>query len=198
MYSFRIEQAIRAATVLHHDQNRKGSLPMPYVTHLFSVAMMLTEFTDDEDVIVAALLHDTVEDTDYTLAELEEDFGGRVKEIVDALSERMTIGEQKVSWTERKKNYAKQLKAGPIEAVMIAAADKTHNFRTSVEEYFEDHNRFLQDFGKNLDERLEVYQVIANVINNRLKGPLLAEFNNVFDQYKNFIYDIKKAQEFKL
>lgn len=198
MYSFRIEQAIRAATVLHHNQNRKGSLPMPYVTHLFSVAMMLTEFTDDEDVIVAALLHDTIEDTDYTLAELEEDFGGRVKEIVDALSERVMEKDQKVPWADRKKNYAKQLKNGPIEAVMIAAADKTHNFRTSVEEYFEEHNRFLQDFGKNLDERLEVYQIIANVINNRLEGPLLAEFNHVFDEYKNFIYDIKKAQEFKL
>ena len=103
----------------------------------------------------------------------------------------------KVSWVDRKKNYAKQLKNGPIEAIMIAAADKIHNFRTSVEEYYEDHNRFLQDFGKNLDERIEVYQTIANVINNRLNGPLLSEFNHVFEEYKLFIYDIKKAQEFK-
>jgi (p)ppGpp synthase/HD superfamily hydrolase len=197
MYSFRIEQAIRAAAVLHHDQTRKGAMPYPYVTHLYSVAMMLTEYTKDENVIIAALLHDTLEDTDYTLAELTEDFGGTVAQIVDALSERKMDGDSKVSWNDRKKAYAKQLKNGPIEAIMVAAADKAHNFRTSVEEYYEDHNRFLQDFGKNLDERLEVYQTIANVINNRLSGPLLSEFNHVFEEYKNFIYDIKKAQEFK-
>lgn len=198
MYTYRIEQAIRAAAVLHHHETRKGSMPYPYVTHLMSVAMMLGDYTTDEDVIVAALLHDTIEDTDYTLAELEEDFGGRVTEIVNVLSEPQMVNGQKLSWSERKKTYAKQLKNGPIEAVMIAAADKAHNFRTSVEEYYDDFNRFLQDFGKNLDERVEVYQIIANVINNRLEGPLLAEFNHVFEEYKQFIYDIQKAQTAKL
>lgn len=197
MYSYRIEQAIRAAAVLHRDQNRKGSMPFPYVTHLYSVAMLLSEFTQDEDVIVAALLHDTIEDSDYTPSELEEDFGGRVREIVDTLTEPKDTEEHKISWADRKKAYAKQLKNGSLEAVMIAAADKAHNFRTSVEEYYDDYHRFLQDFGKNLDERIEVYQNIANVINNRLEGPLLAEFNHVFDEYKKFIYEIKKSQEIK-
>ncbi len=195
MYSYRIEQAIRAAAVLHREQNRKGSMPFPYVTHLFSVATMLPDYTDDEDVIVAALLHDTIEDTDYTLAELEEDFGGRVREIVDTLSEPKEVNGQKLSWSDRKKTYAKQLKNGPKESVLIAAVDKIHNFRTSVEEYYDDYNRFLTDFGKNLDERIEVYQIIANVINNRLDGAILNEFNHVFEEYKNFIYAIKKAQE---
>lgn len=198
MYTFRIEQAIRAAAVLHHHETRKGSMPYPYITHLYSVATMLADYTTDEDVIVAGLLHDTIENTDYTLAELEEDFGGRVAEIVSALTEPLTQNGQKLSWAERKRMYAKQLKIGPIESVMIAAADKTHNFRCSVEEYFEDHNRFLQDFGKNLSERLEVYQVISNVINNRLEGPLLAEFNHVFEEYKQFIYDIENAQKANL
>jgi len=195
MYSYRIEQAIRAAAVLHSEQRRKGSMPFPYVTHLISVAMMLEDYTKDEDIIVAALLHDTIEDTDYTLEELEEDFGGKVKEIVEALSEPTHDKERKLLWTEKKRLYAKQLKHGPIEAVMVAAADKAHNFRTSIEEYYDAHNRFLQDFGKELDERVEVYQIIANVINNRLTGPLLTEFNHVFDEYKKFIYDIKKAQQ---
>ena len=78
---------------------------------------------------------------------------------------------------------------------MIAAADKAHNFRTIVEEYYDAPARFLQDFGKNLDERLEVYQTIANVINNRLEGSLLNEFNHVFESYKEFIYAVKKSQE---
>ena len=194
MYTFRIEQAIRAAAVLHHHEARKGSMPFPYVTHLYSVAMMLGDYTTDEDVIISALLHDTIEDTDYTIEELEEDFGGRVAEIVSVLTEPKFQHDQKIPWLERKKIYAKQLKNGPIEAVMIAAADKAHNFRTSVEEYYDDHNRFRQDFGKNLEERIEAYQNIANVINNRLEGPLLAEFNHVFEEYKQFIYEIQKDQ----
>ncbi len=195
MYSYRIEQAIRAAAVLHHDQNRKGSMPFPYITHLMSVAFILHDYTDNEDVIVAALLHDAIEDTDYTLEELEEDFGGTVRELVDALSEKKTDGDRKLTWAEKKKGYAAQLKKGPKEAVMIAAADKAHNFRTIVEEYYEAPHRFLQDFGKNLDERIEVYQTIANVINNRLEGPLLNEFNHVFESYKEFIYAVQKSQE---
>lgn len=195
MYSYRIEQAIRAAAVLHRDQNRKGSMPFPYITHLVSVAFILLDYTADEDVVIAGLLHDTIEDADYTSDELEEDFGARVRTIVDAVTEKPYVGDRKVSWLEQKKNYAAQLKKGPKEAVMIAAADKAHNFRTVVEEYYDAHARFLQDFGKQLDDRLEAYQTIANVINNRLDGPLLNEFNHVFESYKQFIYDIKQAQE---
>jgi (p)ppGpp synthase/HD superfamily hydrolase len=195
MYSYRIEQAIRAAAVLHHDQNRKGSMPFPYVTHLMSVAFMLQDYTDNEDIIVAALLHDTVEDTDYTLDELQEDFGGTVRELVETLSEPTNQGDRRYTWKEKKMEYAKQLKKGPKDAILIAAADKAHNFRTVVEEYFDAPERFLQDFGKNLDERLEVYQTIANVINNRLEGPLLNEFNHVFESYKEFIYAVKKSGE---
>ena len=195
MYTYRIEQAIRAAAVLHKDQSRKGSRPFPYVTHLFSVATILLDYTKDEDVIIAALLHDTIEDTDYTLDELNEDFGGRVTEIVAALTEPKYHHEQKLTWIERKTAYTKQIKNASLEAVIIAAVDKIHNFRSSVEEYYGDHNRFLQDFGKNLDERLEIYQSIANVINKRLNGALLEEFNHVFEEYKNFIYDIQKTQQ---
>ena len=150
MYSYRIEQAIRAAAVLHRDQTRKGSMPFPYVTHLFSVATILPDYTNDEDVIIAALLHDTIEDTDYTPEELEEDFGGRVREIVDTLTEPKMNGERKLSWNESKTAYAKQLKNGPKEAALIAAVDKIHNFRTSVEEYYdgrESHRRHTRPVG---------------------------------------------------
>jgi (p)ppGpp synthase/HD superfamily hydrolase len=195
MYSYRIEQAIRAAAVLHKDQLRKGSMPFPYVTHLVATSFTLLDYTHDEDVIIAALLHDTLEDTDYTIDELQEDFGVRVREIVECVTEPKSTAEQKISWREKKSTYAKQLKKGPIEAVLVAAADKIHNFRTLVEDYYEAHDRFIQDFGNNFDERIEAYQNIANVINSRLEGPILAEFNHVFEEYKEFIMTVKDAQE---
>ncbi|MEM9336284.1 MAG: HD domain-containing protein [Patescibacteria group bacterium] len=195
MYTYRIEQAIRAAAVLHKDQLRKGSMPFPFITHIMSTVMILRDYTDDEDTLVAALLHDTLEDTDYTAEELQEDFGGKVLDIVLALSEPRTDSENKVSFKDRKKQYAKQLKKAPQEALLIAAADKSHNFRTIVEEYYEDPLRFTKDFGNIIEDRLEAYQEIANVINSRLKSDIVAEFNHVFEEYKNFIYDVKKATE---
>lgn len=196
MYSFRIEQAIRAAAVLHRDQNRKGSLPLPYITHLMAVVMILLDYTTDEDTIVAAFLHDTLEDTDYTVDELREDFGGAVVEMVMTLSEPKYTGDQKLSWREKKNAYVKQLKQGSESAVLIAAADKIHNLRTVVEEYCTDHNRYLQDFGKNIDDQHEAYQSISNVINSRLKdAPIVYEFNHVFDEFKQFLVSIETKYE---
>jgi (p)ppGpp synthase/HD superfamily hydrolase len=192
MYSYRIEQAIRAAAVLHKNQLRKGSMPFPYVTHLVATAFTLMDYTEDEDVIIGALLHDTLEDTDYTIDELQEDFGGKVREIVEAVTEPKNLDGVRLTFKERKLAYANQLKKGPIEAVLISAADKMHNFRTTIEDYTGSTNRFVEDFGKNFDERLEVYQAIANVINNRLEGQILAEFNHVFEEYKQFIQYVKE------
>ncbi len=200
MYSFRIEQAIRAAAVLHKDQLRKGSMPFPYITHLVATAFTLLDYTENEDVIIAALLHDTLEDTDYTVDELQEDFGTNVRELVETVTEPRSTSEHKVSWLERKTSYAKQLKKGPRDAVLISAADKIHNFRTLVEDYYDAHDRFMQDFGTNFDERIEAYQAIANVINARLDGPILAEFNHVFAEYKEFLQHVQEtdARRFEL
>lgn len=196
MYSYRVEQAIRAASVLHKDQIRKGSMPFPFVTHLVATAFTLMDYTTDEDVIVSALLHDTLEDTDYTFEELQEDFGARVADIVLTLTEQKQNPQgNPVSWKERKLSYARQIKRGPEEALLIAAADKIHNFRTVVEDYSDAHDRFYQDFGKNFDDRLEVYQVIANAINSRLKNPIITEFNHVFDAYKDFLAEVKYAHD---
>ena len=71
IYSYRVEQAIRAAAVLHNGQVRKGVSPYPFITHLVAVAFLLSDYSNDEDTVIAGLLHDTLEDTDYTPEELE-------------------------------------------------------------------------------------------------------------------------------
>ncbi len=193
MYSFKVEQAIRAATILHQDQLRMGTLPLPYISHLMAVVLILSDYTDDEDTIVAAFLHDTLEDTDYTLDELREDFGGPVSEIVLSLTEPKIAAEKKLGWLERKREYNKQLKQASEKALMIAAADKSHNFRTVVEEYSEDHKRFLEDFGPQTQDRMEIYQTMANTLNSRLKSDIVHEFNHTFTEYKNFLINVEKT-----
>tara|TARA_B100000508_G_scaffold141015_1_gene145078 strand:- start:1914 stop:2513 length:600 start_codon:yes stop_codon:yes gene_type:complete len=194
MYTYKVEQAIKAAGLLHQDQLRKGVVSLPYVTHLISVMLILRDYTEDEDTLVAALLHDTLEDTDYTKEELVEDFGETVAKYVEALTEPKGTSDNKMPWIDTKKGYAKQLKKAPVEAVMIAAADKAHNFRSLVEEYFDNHNRFLQDFGPHTELRIEAYQTVANAINSRLKDGIVHEFNHTFEEYKKFMFDVQDKQ----
>jgi (p)ppGpp synthase/HD superfamily hydrolase len=195
MYSYRIEQALRAATILHKDQVRKGAVAIPYVSHLFAVAMIAGDYTQDEDVIIATLLHDTLEDTDYTAEELREDFGGEVCELVVALTEPQTTEFKKMSWKEQKIHYAKSLRNAPEKALIVAAADKIHNMRAIVEEYYDDHMRFMADFGGTLEDRMLMYQDISNALNRSLKNAIITEFNHVFEEYKNFIIDVKKTKD---
>ena len=160
-----------------------------------AVTLIVSDYTDDEDTIVATLLHDTIEDTDYTSGELQEDFGGDVREIVESLSEPQDTDTKKYSWLEQKKRYAKKLKGASQAALLISAADKIHNMRMIVDEYYEDHTRFMADFDGSLDDRALAYQDISNVINSRLKNPIVDEFNLVYDEYKNFVLDVKKTKD---
>jgi (p)ppGpp synthase/HD superfamily hydrolase len=195
MYTYRIEQALRAATILHKNQVRKGSVPLPYVSHLFAVSMIVSDYTTDEDVLITALLHDTLEDTDYTADELEADFGPKVRSFVQALTEPQDTEKKKYSWSETKATYAKQLRKAPQESLLVAAADKIHNMRSIVEEYYDEHPRFIKDFSGSLKDRLNQYQDIANTLNRSLRSDILNEFNHVFTEYKNFILDVKKTQD---
>ena len=164
-YSYAIEQAIRAASVLHKDQVRKGSVPYPYITHLFAVATIVSDYTTDEDTIVAALLHEPpLEDNN--------------RNAVDA----------------QKKQYIKQLKSASERALIVSAADKIHNMRSIVEEYYEDHSSFLSHFGPHIEDRVRNYQEISNTLNRGLKNNILAEFNSVFTEYKHFLHDVEKKR----
>lgn len=196
-YSYAIEQAIRAASVLHKEQVRKGSVPYPYITHLFAVTLIVMDYTDDENTIVASLLHDSLEDTDYTEKELEDDFGGPVKDIVLSLSEKPSTNIGKDALIEQKKQYIKQLKNASEEALIIVSADTIHDMRSAVEEYYDDYTGFIAEFGSSLNMRLFLYQEISNTLNRNLKSAILAEFNSVFTEYKNFLQNVeKKRNEF--
>ncbi len=193
-YSYAIEQAIRAASVLHKDQVRKGQVPYPYMTHLYAVALIVSDYTDDDDTIVAALLHDTLEDTDYEEKELEDDFGGGVRDIVVSLTEPKRKSNERTEVELQKKAYLKQLKEASEKSLIVVAADKIHNMRSVVEEYYDNHTGFIADFGSALNDRVMLYQEISNILNRNLKNAILAEFNSVFTEYKNFIHDVEKKQ----
>lgn len=195
MYSYRLEQAIRAAAVLHKDQMRNGAPPLPYVTHLTAVAWLTNDYTDDEDTVIAAWLHDTIEDTDYTFEELEEDFGEKVRKIVEAVTEPKEKNGKKLSWLEKKETYLEQLEKGPKEALIVAVADKIHNLRCIVEQYQDKPQSFMKDFGGSLEERGVRYQKLSNLFNRKLDNDILSEFNHVYNEYKNFLAKVEKNEK---
>jgi guanosine-3',5'-bis(diphosphate) 3'-pyrophosphohydrolase len=122
-----IERAYRTAEKLHQGQLRKSG--DAYITHPLAVTTILAELGMNEPTLCAALLHDTVEDTDYTLRELSRDFGEEVALLVDGCTkiDRVKFGESAKSDTIRKMIVAM---SQDIRVLVIKLADRLHNMRT--------------------------------------------------------------------
>ena len=122
-----IERAYRTAEKWHAGQYRKSG--EPYVTHPVAVATILAEIGMTPPTLVAALLHDTVEDTDYTLEQLAEDFGPETAHLVDGVTklDRIRAGSDAQSETLRKMIVAM---SKDIRVLLIKLGDRLHNART--------------------------------------------------------------------
>ena len=108
-----LDKAIIFAVNAHRGQLRKGS-NAPYILHPMEAAAIVAAMTDDEEVIAAAVLHDTVEDTAVTLDEICEQFGKRVAELVAAESENKREDKPAAStWKIRKEETIEHLKTAP-------------------------------------------------------------------------------------
>ncbi len=105
MYSERREQAIRLMLRAHEGQIRKAEPEIPYVAHLIHVGLMVLEAGGDEDTVIAALLHDVLEDTDVKPEDLDNAFGPRVTALVREVTEDKTLG-----WADRKTRMIEQLR----------------------------------------------------------------------------------------
>jgi len=125
-----IDFAIEVAAKAHLNQNRK-STDIPYITHPFSVAILLSQAGCSEEVIVAGILHDAIEDTSITLQYIQENFGDKVASIVKGCTEP----DKSLPWKERKKHTIEFLKTAPLEIRLVACADKLHNVRTIASDY---------------------------------------------------------------
>jgi (p)ppGpp synthase/HD superfamily hydrolase len=130
-----IKKAIQFAARKHHGQFRKETEPLPYITHLFSVALLVSQDGAHDDVVTAALLHDMIEDTGTTREELVEKFNERVAVLVEAVSELKEKDGKKLNWKERKTLYLENLEKAPDDAVLVAIADKIDNIESKLEAF---------------------------------------------------------------
>ncbi len=122
-----LERAFLVAKEAHTGQLRKSG--EEYITHPVAVAAILAEFGLNEAVVIAALLHDTVEDTSYSLTQLRKDFGDEIALLVDGVTklDKLTYGPTAEAETVRKMIVAM---SRDIRVLLIKLADRLHNART--------------------------------------------------------------------
>ena len=178
--SERFDEALAFAARHHREQLRKGSR-VPYMSHLMSVSALVLEHGGTEDQAIAALLHDAVEDAPAgqggaVLAQIREQFGATVADIVLACSDGLNdSGERRGTWPERKQPYVAGLPHKSLDALLVTAADKTHNglcIAADVRRYGQD---FWSTFNASRDELVWYYTSVRDVVAERLPGSSIAD-----------------------
>lgn len=185
----RLQLAINFAAESHRNQNRKNENETPYIAHPYSVMLLASEYTNNEDIFISCLLHDVVEDCGVTFEQIEDIFGPNVKNIVYHVTEPKFFGtdQNPLSWKEKKENYLALLETGPSEALIVAICDKIHNMSTMNGQLV--HNGtfwFLDLVGLIVDNRKdELNENLYNKFQERLLSSksLFAHINRAKDNY---------------
>ena len=137
-----IDRAAKFAEQAHKGAHRKGTR-IPYIVHPLETALIASMLTNDEEILAAALLHDTIEDTGVTYEDLKQEFGTRVADLVAAESE-----DKSKTWIERKGHTLEHLKtASPAEKI-LTMADKLSNIRSMAREYYTSMIDLLKDLNE--------------------------------------------------
>ncbi|KQX66893.1 bifunctional (p)ppGpp synthetase/guanosine-3',5'-bis(diphosphate) 3'-pyrophosphohydrolase [Angustibacter sp. Root456] len=186
-----IERAYATAERAHEGQRRKSG--DPYITHPLAVATILADLGMPEATLAAALLHDTVEDTDYTLDRLRADFGDEIAMLVDGVTklDKVTYGEAAQAETVRKMVVAM---ARDIRVLVIKLADRLHNARTWRYVSVESAQRKAR-------ETLEIYAPLAHRLGmNTIKWELedlsfATLYPKVYDEIVRLVSERAPARE---
>lgn len=164
----RLQQAFRYAAEKHAGQTRKQTA-VPYLSHLLAAASLVLEAGGDEDLTIAALLHDVVEDCGGMprLREIRRKFGPRVAKVVEGCTD--SFRDPKPPWLERKKAYLRNLKNEDSETRLVSACDKLHNVRTLLTDYREQGESVWERFQGKREGTLWYYRAISDEF--RRRGP---------------------------
>lgn len=130
-----LDAAIKFATDAHAGTERRGKA-FPYIVHPAEAMAIVATMTSDQELLSAAVLHDTVEDTDVTLEEIGEMFGQRVADLVEAESDKFIEGiSEEDSWRMRKQAAIDRIASASREAKIVALGDKLSNMRAIARDY---------------------------------------------------------------
>ena len=189
----RLNEAIKLSSHLHRNQNRKDEYNTPYVSHLYSVAALISSATDDEDIIIAGLMHDSLEDVPhYAYDDLVKDFGERVAQIVLHVAEPLDAykGEdEQLPWLERKQAYLNVLCEGGVESAAVSAADKIHNTESFILDMKKEGEAFTSRFPSSLRNKVWFHEQVLTIIREKLgeDHPLVVRLITCTEEFKQLV-----------
>lgn len=172
-----IQKALEFATMKHKRQTRKGTTT-PYINHCYQVMTILSMEFSDEELIVAGILHDTLEDTNTSYNELVLNFGQTVADLVLYCSE-----DKKLSWKERKSQTIEHIKNQINQrGDFILLADKIANLKDSYDELLK--NGFIDwgKFNQGYEEQRWYYRGILDAANYLHTTKLYLDFKTIVEQ----------------
>lgn len=158
----------------HAGQTRKTTT-IPYIAHLMGVASLVLEFGGDEDMAIAALLHDVVEDCGGAamLKEVRRRFGNRVAKIVDGCTDSDI--DPKPPWRGRKEAYLRHLQSADAETRLVSAADKLNNARSILSDYREVGESIWARFNGGREGTLWYYRALVQEFQRSKPNRLMRE-----------------------
>jgi (p)ppGpp synthase/HD superfamily hydrolase len=189
-YSSKLYDAIELAARAHHGQVRKGT-EIPYMVHPLAVAGILIRVKGPEALVIAGILHDTLEDTPVTLDEIRSQFGQAVADLVLALSEP----DKKASWEQRKSHTLDYLHHSATDDVLlVAVADKLDNIRAVREGLEIDGEDFWRRFNRPRHLQEWYYLNLADVFSQRISGQPGTSLLGMFLNEVRLVFGHKDSQ----
>ena len=168
-FNRRIDNAIIFAAKAHKNQFRKTDPSIPYIYHPVSVGFILRRAGFSDDVVIAGILHDVIEDCGKTVKELRDIFGKKVSFLVEKVSEN-----KKLPWEKRKEEYLRGVINAPAEVKAISVADKLQNIQ-SIIIALEKHQNIWKFFNRNKKMTIEHYVHFVKTLKQKWHHPLLKE-----------------------
>jgi (p)ppGpp synthase/HD superfamily hydrolase len=177
-FSARYDAALALAARAHRDQLRKGT-DLPYIAHPVHVSILLIRHGFSEDLAIAGLLHDVVEDTDTSLDLIATEFGADVARLVEAVSETKSAGGAELPWEQRKAEKLAHLQAAGPDVAALKAADAIHNLRSIIADLQYDGPAVWGRFKRGPEPTLGYYYAILDPVREKLGAhPIVAELED--------------------
>lgn len=181
-----LDRAIVFAVKAHHNSERRGK-GFPYIVHPMEAVEIVATITPDQELLAAAALHDTIEDTDVTVEQIRAEFGDRIANLVQAESDPVAEGVSEAeSWRDRKQAAINRLAAAPRDAKIVAMGDKLSNMRA-----------IWRDYQVKGDELWEIFHVTDKTLHEWHYRGLAASLSELGDTfaYKEFVRLIDEVFE---
>jgi (p)ppGpp synthase/HD superfamily hydrolase len=181
-YDPRLDDALAFVAERFRHKARKATR-VPYLSHLLAVTALVMEHGGDADQMVAAALHDYLEDIPgASLVEIEERFGRNVARLVDALSDHKDASRPKAPWKERKSAHVEFLRSAGRDVKLVSACDKLHNARSLVADQKRVGDEAFSRFNAPKNDTLWYYRAAREALGDGYTHDVLEELDAAIDE----------------